>query len=256
MNQAATALGQQADPSRFLHPMQTGLWNAFTDSISELQTMDIYSLPGMEDSQAWFLRSGGIMEEIESIPDINERKSKGQQAIGLAWETYQAGAEQYERVIAESQMSPGAWWQSFGPRESNADESMQSNDYDGYEMFVKHDDPILEQAHLYQKELDNIRTGTKNQEAHRAHVKRAIAMRSTIANEMIALFGGESTRRDNRVKVATKKVSESNVPEEINHRTPLPESNPLANNKFSGNHCLGCRRGRRKSGCGNAANST
>ena len=228
MNQAATALGQQADPSRFLHPMQSGLWNAFTDSISELQTMDIYSLPGMEDSQAWFLRSGGIMEEIESIPDINERKSKGQQAIGLAWETYQAGAEQYERVIAESQMSPGAWWQSFGPRESNADESMQSNDYDGYEMFVKHDDPILEQAHLYQKELDNIRTGTKNQEAHRAHVKRAIAMRSTIANEMIALFGGESTRRDNRVKVATKKVSESNVPEEINHRTPVSESNPLA----------------------------
>ncbi len=197
IHEAAIAVHQNSDPVLHLQSVQNGLWNALTDSITEFQTLDIYSLPGMEDSQAWFLRSGGIMDEIETIADLQERKSKGQQAIGLAWETYRVGADQYNRVINESQMSPGAWWQSFGPKEAKPGASGQPREYSGYEMFVKHDDPILEQAHLYQKELDDIRTGTRNEESYRATVKRAIAMRSTIANEMVALFGGEHSPSDN-----------------------------------------------------------
>ena len=77
IHEAAIAVHQNSDPVLHLQSVQNGLWNALTDSITEFQTLDIYSLPGMEDSQAWFLRSGGIMDEIETIADFARTKIKG-----------------------------------------------------------------------------------------------------------------------------------------------------------------------------------
>ena len=91
----------------------------------------------------------------------------------------------------ESDMSPGAWWEAFGPADS--ENQLSQAGYAGYELFVKHDDPILDQAHAYQEELDVLRTSAQNEQAYNASLKRAIAMRSSIEQEMLALFGGERT---------------------------------------------------------------
>lgn len=187
---AAKAAHLDEDASVTFESLQTALWSALTDEIIAYQELGIYTLPGMIGTQKWFIRSGGIVEELQSMTVPRERLVKGQQAVGLAWETYREGAERHDQVIRESEMSPGSWWQSFGPAEATRT-GEASQPYAGYELFVKHNDPILEQAHAYQQELDILRTATVDEAAYNASLKKAIAMRSSIHDEMMALFGGE-----------------------------------------------------------------
>lgn len=186
---AAHATHEQENVEGAFETLQTALWGAFTDEIMEQQDLGIYALPGMEKTQAWFMRSGGIVEELQNQANPSGRIEKGQQAVGLAWETCREGARRKDQVLMESEMSPGAWWAAFGPADSENQPSQAG--YAGYELFVKHDDPILDQAHAYQEELDVLRTSAQNEQAYDASLKRAIAMRSSIEQEMLALFGGE-----------------------------------------------------------------
>lgn len=218
---SAAATNLSTNEQTAFEAVQVDLWAAFTDEIIAFQDLGIYTLPGMEATQAWFLRSGGIMEEFNAVADSREKLSKGQQAVGLAWETFREGANRYEQVITESEISPGAWWQSFGPASSEGDASSQEQ-YAGYELFIRHDDPILEQAHAYQRELDVLRTAAKSDEAYTKSLKSALAMRSSIQDEMVALFGGE-----NRVESMDAAVPE-NIPltareEEIPNVSEQPE---------------------------------
>jgi hypothetical protein len=190
---AARAAHEQMGVQEQFEDLQTALWGTYTDLIIGYQDLGIYTLPGMEKTQSWFLRSGGIIEELQNQTSASDRLTKGQQAVGLAWETCREGERKKEQVLLESEMSPGAWWASFGPAD-DGEETQQG--YAGYELFVKHDDPILNQAHAYQQELDVLRTSAKNGESYTSTLKNAIAMRSSIQQEMLALFGGESTYSD------------------------------------------------------------
>ena len=190
---AARAAHEQTGVQEQFEDLQTALWGMYTDLIIGYQDLGIYTLPGMEKTQSWFLRSGGIIEELQNQTSASDRLTKGQQAVGLAWETCREGERKKEQVLLESEMSPGAWWASFGPAE-DGEETQQG--YAGYELFVKHDDPILNQAHAYQQELDVLRTSAKNGESYTSTLKSAIAMRSSIQQEMLALFGGERTYSD------------------------------------------------------------
>ncbi|MGB1122458.1 MAG: hypothetical protein ACPG08_02955, partial [Flavobacteriales bacterium] len=185
---AAQATHEQVGIQEKFEQMQTALWGTYTDRIIGYQDLGIYTLPGMERAQSWFLRSGGIIEDLQTQTSASDRLTKGQQAVGLAWETYREGERKRDQVLLESEMSPGAWWASFGPA---TDEDQIPQGYAGYELFVKHEDPILNQAHAYQQELDVLRTSKKNGEVYRSSLKSAIAMRSSLQQEMIALFGGE-----------------------------------------------------------------
>ena len=229
---AAQATHEKENVEGAIETLQTALWGSFTDEILGHQDLGIYTLPGMEKTQAWFMRSGGIVEELQNQSNPTSRIEKGQQAVGLAWETCREGARHKEQVLMESEMSPGAWWAAFGPADS-ANQPSQAG-YAGYELFVKHDDPILNQAHAYQEELDVLRTSAQNEEAYDASLKRAIAMRSSIEQEMLALFGGERTtnappRKERPTSVvaeqASVKVAETiqELPEPV---APVPEKIP------------------------------
>jgi hypothetical protein len=190
---AAQAAHEQLGIQEKFEELQTAMWGTYTDLIIGYQDLGIYTLPGMEKTQSWFLRSGGIIEELQNQTRASDRLTKGQQAVGLAWETCREGERRKDQVLLESEMSPGAWWASFGP--ANDGEKAQQG-YAGYELFVKHDDPILNQAHAYQRELDVLRTSAKQGDAYTSTLKSAIAMRSSIQQEMLALFGGESAYND------------------------------------------------------------
>ena len=229
---AAHATQEQENVEGAFETLQTALWGVFTDEIMEHQDLGIYTLPGMEKTQAWFMRSGGIVEELQNQANPSGRIEKGQQAVGLAWETCREGARRKDQVLMESEMSPGAWWAAFGPADSENQPSQAG--YAGYELFVKHDDPILDQAHAYQEELDVLRTSAQNEQAYDASLKRAIAMRSSIEQEMLALFGGERiaqapprNERPTEVKVeqANSEVAKTIIaqPEPV---TPAPEKAP------------------------------
>lgn len=188
---AATAAHENANNKAKFEDLQTALWGVFTDEIIGYHDLGIYTLQGMEKAQSWFLRSGGIIEELHNQSGAPDRLTKGQQAVGLAWETRREGARKKNQVLKESEMSPGAWWESFGP--ANTDNLQTQDEYAGYELFVKHDDHILDQAHAYQRELDVLRMSAKSGEAYQTSLKSAIAMRTSIQREMLALFGGERT---------------------------------------------------------------
>ena len=188
---AATAAHENANNKAKFEDLQTALWGVFTDEIIGYHDLGIYTLQGMEKAQSWFLRSGGIIEELHNQSGAPDRLTKGQQAVGLAWETRREGARKKNQVLKESEMSPGAWWESFGP--ANTDNLQTQDEYAGYELFVKHDDHILDQAHAYQRELDVLRMSSKSGEAYQTSLKSAIAMRTSIQREMLALFGGERT---------------------------------------------------------------
>jgi hypothetical protein len=232
LKSAARATHEQENVESAFETLQTTLWGAFTDEILEHQDLGIYTLPGMEKTQTWFMRSGGIVEELQNQSNPSGRIKKGQQAVGLAWETCREGTRRKDQVLVESEMSPGAWWVAFGPADSENQPSQAG--YAGYELFVKHDDPILDQAHAYQEELDVIRTTAQNEQAYNTSLKRAIAMRSSIEQEMLALFGGERTsqapprnERPTEVKVeqANAEVTETIIaePELV---TPAPGKAP------------------------------
>ena len=207
---AAQAAHERTGIQEKFEDLQTALWGTYTELIIGYQNLGIYTLPGMEKTQSWFLRSGGIIEELQNQTSASDRLTKGQQAVGLAWETCREGERKKDQVLLESEMSPGAWWASFGPA-NDGEESQQG--YAGYELFVKYDDPILNQAHAYQQELDVLRTSAKNGEAYTSTLKNAIAMRSSIQKEMLALFGGESTFSDaaNKSKNASNSIEAPTV---------------------------------------------
>jgi hypothetical protein len=129
-------------------------------------------------------------------------------------------------------MSPGAWWAAFGPADSGNQPSQAG--YAGYELFVKHDDPILDQAHTYQKELDVLRTSAQNEQVYDASLKRAIAMRSSIEQEMLALFGGErisqAPPRNERSTEVPAKQAKAEMTETVQAQPepvpPAPEKAP------------------------------
>lgn len=213
LTDAARAANEEVGVQVKFEDLQTQLWSVFTDAIIGYQDLGIYTLPGMENAQAWFLRSGGIIEELQSQSNPADRLSKGQQAVGLAWETSRKGESQKNQVLRESEMSPGVWWESFGPADTPTQKAQHS--YAGYELFVKHDDPMLSQVNAYQQELDVLRTSAKNGNEYRASLKNAIAMRSSIEQEMIALFGGE--RSSAKPKLST---TPSIAPEKSPEETP------------------------------------
>lgn len=224
---AAQAAYEQVEIQEKFEELQTALWGVYTDRIIGYQDLGIYTLPGMEDTQSWFLRSGGIIEDLQHQAIAPDRLTKGQQAVGLAWETSREGERKKDQVLLESEMSPGAWWASFGPVN---DEEQAQQGYSGYELFVKHDDPILNQAHAYQQELDVLRTSAKNGETYQSSLKSAIAMRSSIQQEMLALFGGESayngaTNKSNETSnaIETPSVEPVDVPAQT-----IPTATPVA----------------------------
>ena len=182
--------------------LQTALLGVFTDEIMEHQDLGIYTLPGMEKTQAWFMRSGGIVEELQNQANPSGRIEEGATSRWIGVGNMPRRARRKDQVLMESEMSPGAWWAAFGPADSENQPSQAG--YAGYELFVKHDDPILDQAHAYQEELDVLRTSAQNEQAYDASLKRAIAMRSSIEQEMLALFGGE------RIAQATTEEEETN----------------------------------------------
>jgi hypothetical protein len=217
---AAQAAHEQVGIQEKFEELQTALWGTYTDKIIGYQDLGIYTLPGMENTQSWFLRSGGIIEDLQNQTSAPDRLAKGQQAVGLAWETCREGARKKDQVLLESEMSPGAWWASFGPA---TDEENAQPSYAGYELFAKHDDPILNQAHAYQQELDVLRTSAKNGESYQSTLKNAIAMRSSIQQEMLALFGGESAyngETNNGTRSAEAVEAPSSEPVAIPDNTP------------------------------------
>ena len=229
---AAHATHAQENEEGSFETLQTALWGAFTDEIMGHQDLGIYTLPGMEKTQAWFLRSGGIVEELQNQSKPSGRIEKGQQAVGLAWETCREGTRRKDQVLMESEMSPGAWWAAFGPADSGNQPSQAG--YAGYELFVKYDDPILDQAHEYQKELDVLRTSAQNEQVYDASLKRAIAMRSSIEQEMLALFGGEriseAPPRNERPTKISAKQARAEMTETVRAQ---PEPGPPAPEKAS-----------------------
>ena len=237
LNTVAQKIADNTDSFDASTTVHTILWETITDNILDLHSLDIYDLNGMEDPQAWFLRSGGIMGEIAEIQDPKERISKGQQAIGLAWETYQAGAKHYDRVLEESQMSPGQWWRNFRPMDNSLSPINQSESFEGYALFESNDDIILDQANQYQTELDIIRTTSNEDHRHVQSMKNALVMRSNIANEMTALFGGEArtqgtitVKKTTPTKTGTSHAEEPtetrSLEDEVDHTVSTAVNNP------------------------------
>lgn len=206
MRQAAKELVAHEDAPEHGAEVHETLWQALCDSIVAVHQYGVYNLKGMEKPTSWFLRSGGIMDEAAEISNPKERMAKGQQAIGLVWESYRAGQQHYERVIQESQMNPGSWWKYFGPT-SDPETQGQSSAYEGYELFANFDDPIISQAQAYQQELDVLRSTDTGSPSYAASLKNALEMRSSMANELNAVFGGENERPDGKVSI--KQINES-----------------------------------------------
>jgi hypothetical protein len=191
---AANETSNGADKlSKFWLNAQAILWNQLTDSIVNVHDFEIYSLPEMESAQSWFIRSGGLLEDAKSTSLPAEQISRGQAAVGLAWEAYNKGAQKRDLVTRESKMSTGEWWQMFG-----ADSGMEQESREGFEMFIGNNSTIVQQAELYFDELDIIRTKRSNPQAYRSSMTNAIAMRSNLEEELNALFGG--TVVENRSK--------------------------------------------------------
>ena len=197
--------------SKFWLKAQTVLWNQLTDSIVDVHDFEVYSLPEMESAQSWFIRSGGLLEEAKDTVLPNEQVSRGQAAVGLAWETYNKGAQKRDLVTRESKMSTGEWWQMFG-----ADTGIEQESHEGFEMFIGNNSTIVQQAELYFDELDIIRTKRNNPQAYRASMTNAIAMRSNLEEELYALFGG--TVVENRSEKALI-ASEPLVSESLSSKT-------------------------------------
>jgi len=219
---AITEGNEYVDASTTLH---TVLWDDITENIVNLQSMGIYSLNGMEDAQSWFLRSGGIMDDIADLTVPRKRLSKGQQAIGLAWETYHAGAQHYDRVLQEAQMSPGQWWRNFRPADNSLTKSNAADAYEGYALFESNDDNILDQANQYQSELDIIRSTPMEDHRHIESMKNALVMRSNIASEMTALFGGEGRAEG---VMAVRRINSSSITSESMPAKPVESNSNLS----------------------------
>lgn len=209
--------------SKFWLNAQSVLWNQLTDSIVNVHDFEVYSLPEMGSAQSWFIRSGGLLEEAKTAVLPAEQISRGQAAVGLAWETYKKGAQKRDLVTRESKMSTGEWWQMFG-----ADSGIEKESREGFEMFIGNNSTIVQQAELYFDELDIIRTKRNNPQAYKSSMTNAIAMRSNLEEELNTLFGGtvvENRSKKGRIATAENKPA---VAAPIQDVVKLPESQPRA----------------------------
>ena len=216
---SARSSARNESPEKDWLKLQESIWNALTDSIIDVQTLGVYTLPGMEQVQEWFLRSGGLLEEATQSTNPKEKISKGQRAVGLIWESYIAGTEKRDLVIQESKMNPGEWWRTFGTE--NLD--LQS-EYEGLTMFTSSKAPLLDQANRYQSELDKLRLEARNGSYNDATLTNAISIRSGIAEEMNHLFGkNEETAV---LKTNQKKSNRNSAPADLITKTD-PKSAPI-----------------------------
>ena len=218
---AASSTVQREDSLSFKwFAAQEILWNQLTDSIINVQELGVYTLPEMESAQAWFIRSGGLIEDAKQANLPKEQMARGQAAVGLAWETFSKGAQKRDLVKEEAKMTAGQWWQKFGASSEN-----ETNDYSGFEMFSDNNAPIIQQAELYLEELDVIRTKSTQAQGYRESMSNAIAMRSSLEAELHALFGGTVTPRKAKEEIASTALPASTT------ATPIEQPFPVATSK-------------------------
>ncbi len=186
--------------------VQELLWRALSESIVEVQELGVFDLPNMKDAQSWFIRSGGLLEDAEKSGSPQEQLVRGQAAVGLAWETFHKGASKRDRVERETHMTDSEWWSNFGATRHNT-----KDDYGDFDVFSSNNAPIVQQAELYLEELDVIRTKTPKTDGYKASMSQAIALRSSLENQLQTLFGGSTSRetpRSTPSQVQVRKVSE------------------------------------------------
>lgn len=194
LREMAQALVSNDQPEEAIAALQSVIWESLVDSIREVQSLGVYDLPEMQSAQKWFLRSGGLMDEIQNEKGQFDAVSKGRRSVSLAWDALEEGQEKRDLVYADIKMSSGEWWEKFGPNEAGG----SAQEFEGYELFVKGNSMLLDQAQLYQAELDHIRLLSAKSKLGREAVKNAIAMRSNMAQEMQSMFG-TSSAKSNRV---------------------------------------------------------
>ena len=190
LREMAQALVSNDQPEEAIAALQSVVWESLVDSIIEVQSLGVYDLPEMQPAQKWFLRSGGLMDEIQNGRGQFDAVSKGRRSVSLAWDALEEGQEKRDLVYADIQMSSGEWWEKFGPNEAGG----AAQEFEGYELFVKGNSMLLDQAQLYQAELDQIRLVSAKSKLGREAVKNAIAMRSNMAQEMQSMFGTPSAK--------------------------------------------------------------
>ncbi len=195
LRNVAEAIASKQQPEPVLLDMQSIVWESLVDSIVDVQSLGVYDLPEMKPAQRWFLRSGGLMDELRTSTGQIDVISKGRRSVSLAWDALQEGKQKRDLVYADVQISSGEWWEKFGPRESEAPDS----DFGGYELFVNGNTMLIEQAALYQAELDQIRLKSPQSKSGREAIKKAIAMRSNMATEMESMFGRNRGNSSSRV---------------------------------------------------------
>lgn len=199
--QLASALSEGSESSDWVVEVQNFIWRSLADSIMDVQSLGVYDLPDMAPAQSWFLRSGALMEESKKDVANDASIMNGRRGIALAWDAFSEGANKRDVVADEARMSPGDWWKSFG---SDVNSDLTEGDYSGYELFVAGNSMLLDQAKLYQEELDFIRINQPKSDDYQASMSRAIAMRSRIASEMQAMFGQDAAERVSEVKATAK----------------------------------------------------
>jgi hypothetical protein len=216
-----------------LTALQSNVWESLVESIIDLQSLGVYDLPDMQPAQQWFLRSGSLMDEVLDASGTQYgRLSKGRRSVSLAWDAMEEGKKKRDVVYADVELSSGEWWEKFGPT-TNPEQTAQ---FQGYDLFVKGNAMLIEQAELYQVELDHIRLVSAQSKSGREAVKKAISMRSSMANELQSMFGQletEGIARNVNVKTTTavkRSISPTDVessPKELETEGSIPEPESL-----------------------------
>ena len=88
LREMAQALVSNDHPEETIAALQSVVWESLVDSIIEVQSLGVYDLPEMQPAQKWFLRSGGLMDEIQNgkgtIRRCFERTSKRFLGLGCS----------------------------------------------------------------------------------------------------------------------------------------------------------------------------
>ena len=218
----AQALVSNNAPEEAMAALQSVVWESLVDSIIDVQSLGVYDLPEMQPAQKWFLRSGGLMEDVRNGKGQLDAISKGRRSVSLAWDALEEGKAKRDLVYADIQMSSGEWWEKFGPNE--AGEAAQ--EFEGYELFVKGNSMLLNQAELYQAELDQIRLVSAQSKSGREAVKNAIALRSNMAQEMESMFGTPAATANTVNGNARKNSGGKNDASQIKSNTSLDGAAP------------------------------
>jgi hypothetical protein len=223
----AQAIVTDVKPELALTTLQLAVWESLVDSIIDVQAFGVYDLPEMQPAQMWFLRSGALMDEVQTEREQLDAVSKGRRSVSLAWDALKEGKGKRDVVYADIQMSSGEWWEKFGPNENGG----ATEEFEGYELFLKGNSMLLDQAHLYQAELDHLRLVSVKSKPGMEAVKNAIAIRSNMATEMQSMFGPTDVQSSN-LNSTVRKTNVVNVPYEssnsINSTSTSKTPNSLA----------------------------